>query len=220
VRGNHADEGPSPTQLVAASYDEIHGRYVEWGGGHAQRRREAINDVLSLGLVPRNALAVDLGCGTGRLATAYLVEQGLRVTGVDISAHSIAVARGAIPQARFIIGDMTELHLPAESVDLVTAFYSIIHVPRELHGDLFAAIAEWLRPGGVLVASLAARASEKVMDDWLGAPMYWSSWDASTNERLVGEAGLDVISADIETSREDGNEVAFQWLRARKRART
>jgi hypothetical protein len=47
--------------------------------------------------------------------------------------------------------------------------------------------------------------------------MYWSSWDAATNERLVYEAGLDVITTDIETSTEDGIDVPLQWLISRKR---
>jgi ubiquinone/menaquinone biosynthesis C-methylase UbiE len=205
-----------PRRLVASSYDAIYDRYVEWGGGHAERRREAIDAVLADGLVSPGGTVLDLGCGTGQLATAYLVERGLRVTGVDISVSSVAAARRAVPGAQFMAADMAELELPGESLDLVTAFYSIIHLPRDLHAGLFAAISRWMRPGGVLVASLATRASENVAQDWLGAPMYWSSWDADTNERLVHQAGLEVIGADIETSLEDGIEVSFQWLTGRK----
>jgi SAM-dependent methyltransferase len=209
-------DGEDPRQLVASSYDAIHDRYVQWGGGHAERRREAIDSLFAGGLVSPGGTALDLGCGTGQLATAYLVKKGLRVTGVDISIRSVAVARRVVPAAEFIVADMANLDLPSASWDLVTAFYSIIHVPRQLHADLFEAISQWLRPGGVLVASLACRASENVAEDWLGAPMYWSTWDASTNERLINQAGLAVIRTEIETDTEDGIEVSFQWLVARK----
>jgi SAM-dependent methyltransferase len=208
--------GDDPRRLVASSYDAIHDRYVEWGGGHGDRRRNAIDSVFADGLVSPGGTALDLGCGTGQLATAYLVERGLCVTGVDISPSSVAAARRRVPEAQFMAADMTELEMPNSSFDLVTAFYSIIHVPRDLHIGLFRAISGWLRPLGVFVASLATRASENMAENWLGAPMYWSNWDAAANERLVHEAGLDVIAADIERSTEDGVAVSFQWLIGRK----
>ncbi|HYG71748.1 MAG TPA: hypothetical protein VEC15_05610, partial [Actinomycetota bacterium] len=34
-------------------------------------------------------------------------------------------------------------------------------------------------------------------DDFLGAPMYWSHFDAETNRRLLREAGFEVEEADI-----------------------
>ena len=46
--------------------------------------------------------------------------------------------------------------------------------------------------------------------------MYWSSWDQRTNRRLLEAAGLDVIVDTVETSVEDGEQVTFQWVVARK----
>lgn len=72
-------------KLVAEGYDRLYDRYAEWtSAGHDGLRRRYIDRVFQLGLtLPAEAL--DLGCGTGRHATAYLVERGLRVTGVDLS---------------------------------------------------------------------------------------------------------------------------------------
>ena len=55
-----------------------------------------------------------------------------------------------------------------------------------------------------------------VEDDWLGAPMYFSAFDAATNRRLVQDAGLELLSADEITGDEDGVPVTFLWMVARK----
>jgi ubiquinone/menaquinone biosynthesis C-methylase UbiE len=204
-----------PKELVARSYDVMHRRYAEWGGGHGGRRRQAIDSVIDLGLVHSGQAALDLGCGTGELATAYLVERGLQVTGIDISAASVAAARSRLPQARFIVADMASVHLPPRTFDLVTAFYSIIHLPRTEHSALFTQIASWLRPGGVFVATLGGSMTESTTSDWLGAPMYWSHFDPTTTTKLVEQSGLDILSTSLDTEIEDGLKVSFLALSAR-----
>jgi hypothetical protein len=46
--------------------------------------------------------------------------------------------------------------------------------------------------------------------------MYFSGFDATTNRRLVREAGLDLLSAEEITSDEDGVPVTFLWVVARR----
>jgi len=201
--------------LVSAGYDTIHGRYAEWAGYDTSRRGHYLQLAAEFGLV-RSGDALDLGCGTGRHATAYLAAAGLQVTGLDVSARSIEVARREVPSARFLVGDMATIAFPTESFDLVTAFYSIIHLPRDEHGRLLRRIARWLRPGGGLIANLGTTGGDSFTEDWLGVPMYWSSWDQRTNRRLLEAAGLDILVDTIETSVEDGAPVTFQWVVVRK----
>jgi len=205
----------SVKDLVSAGYDTIYGRYAEWKGYDISRRSHYLQLAAELGLV-RPGDALDLGCGTGRHVTAQLVAAGLRVTGLDVSVRSIEVARREVPSARFLAGDMATIAFPAESFDLVTALYSIIHLPRDEHGRLLRRVARWLRPGGGLIANMGTRGGDAFAEDWLGVPMYWSSWDQRTNRRLLEAAGLDILVDTIETSVEDGEPVAFQWVVARK----
>jgi SAM-dependent methyltransferase len=202
-------------KLVSAGYDSMHGRYADWAGYDTTRRRHYLERAAGLGLL-QSGDALDLGCGTGRHATAELAAAGFRVTGVDVSARSIEVARREVPAARFLVGDMANMAFPADSFDLVTAFYSIIHLAREEHGRLLRRVARWLRPGGGLIASLGTSGGDAYEEDWLGVPMYWSSWDERTNRRLLEAAGLDLLVDTVETSLEDGQTVAFQWVIARK----
>ena len=201
--------------LVSTGYDAMHGRYADWADHDRSRRHHYLARAAEFGVL-RAGDALDLGCGTGRHTTTELVTAGLQVTGIDLSARSIEAARREVPGARFLIADMATLAFPAESFDLVTAFYSIIHVPKEEHGRLLRRIARWLRSGGGFVANFGTSGGDAYEDDWLGVPMYWSSWDQTTNHRLVESAGLDVIVDTLETTLEDGQSVTFQWMIARK----
>ena len=87
---------------------------------------------------------------------------------------------------------MTALDLAPASLDAVVAFYSLTHVPRADLPDLLAAMHRWLRPGGVLIASMGAQDSpDSVEADWLGAPMFFSHHGAKKNRALVRRAGFE-----------------------------
>ncbi|HYH49457.1 MAG TPA: class I SAM-dependent methyltransferase [Acidimicrobiia bacterium] len=205
----------STKELVSAGYDAMHGRYADWAGRGPSRRKLYLLRAARMGLLkPGDAL--DLGCGTGRHATAALAAAGFRVTGLDVSAQTIEAARRELPSVRFVVGDMASVDFPPGSFDLVTAFYSIVHLPREEHGEVLRRVAGWLRPGGGFIASLGAACGDAYDEDWLGVPMYWSSWDHRTNRRLVSDTGLQILVDTVETTLEDGQPVAFQWLIACK----
>ena len=205
----------NPKQIVASGYDRIAERYEEWTGGGDNEPRECYLALLENRL-PAGAAVLELGCGTGASTTKRLAAR-FAVTGVDISGRSIELARRAVPDATFLHADMTALDLPPAAFDAVTAFYAITHVPREEHAALLRSIAGCLRPGGLLIATMGAGdAAGDVEEDWLGAPMYFSHYDAATNERLVREAGLRPLSARLETTDEDGVPVPFLWVVAKK----
>ncbi len=204
-----------PKRVVAEGYDRIAERYAAWAAGVRDEERQRYTALL-LESLPPGAEVLELGCGSGVPTTKRLAER-IAVTGVDISARQIELARRNVPGVRFVHADMTTLEFPPASFDAVTAFYAITHVPREEHGPLFRSIAEWLRPNGLLVATMGAGAAEgDIEEDWLGAPMYFSHFDADTNRRLVEEAGLRIETARVEVADEDGVPIPFLWVVARK----
>jgi SAM-dependent methyltransferase len=146
---------------------------------------------------------------------------GRRVTGIDISARQIALARANVPDATFIHADMTALHLPPASLDAVVAFYSLTHVPRADLPALLDAIHGWLRPGGVLIATMGAQdAPDDIEDDWLGAPMFFSHHGAKKNRAIVRMAGFEIEEAVVESEPEDRHAALFLWVMAHKPAVT
>ena len=97
-------------------------------------------------LAPSRAL--DAACGTGAVVQ-QLVARGHDVIGVDISPAMLARARKAVPEARFVIGDLRHLPLPDDDVDHVACSLVLAHV-----SDLdpfFAETARVMRPGGHLI---------------------------------------------------------------------
>jgi 2-polyprenyl-3-methyl-5-hydroxy-6-metoxy-1,4-benzoquinol methylase len=73
--------------------------------------------------------ALDVGCGTGTVVGA-LAADGLRATGMDVSARAIELASAAHPGCRFVHSGVETVPWPVEpgSVDVVVAFEVIEHL--------------------------------------------------------------------------------------------
>ena len=139
------------------------------------------------------------------------------VTAVDISATQVALAAKNVPAANVLCADMMALDYPQAAFDAVCAFYAITHLPREEHGELFRRVAHWLKPGGYFLASLGAGAADGEDSNWLGAPNYFSHYDAATNLKLLTEAGFVIIEHETVSQDLKGEEdLRFLWIVARK----
>jgi SAM-dependent methyltransferase len=203
-----------PKRLVESGYDIVAEEYAAWADRIVSSARERWTAFL-LDALPEGAAVLDLGCGHGLPSTRVLAER-FAVTGVDISSRQIELARRNVPGGTFMKAEMTALDFAQNSFDAVTAFYSIIHVPRDEQPMLFQSIAGWLKPGGYLVAVMGSADSPGAVDEnWLGAPMYWSHYPAETNVAMAMSAGFEIVSSESETIFEDGEPVTFQWLVAR-----
>ena len=202
-------------RIVADGYDRIAERYFAWSDERPSAVRRAWLD-RALTVIPPDTDVLDLGCGAGVPMTRALA-RGRRVTGVDLSARQLELARANVPDATFVQADMTTLDLPAASLDAVVAFYSLTHLPvAELPG-LLAAIHGWLRPGGVFLGSMGAhRSPDEVEQDWLGVPMFFGHPGAKRNRVLLGAAGFVVETAVVEEEPEDRHGARFLWVVARK----
>ena len=78
----------------------------------------------------------------------------------------------------FVEADFSELDFPADTFDAVTAFYSIMHVPRDRHLELFGKVLRWLKPGGLLLVSMSTIGGPDRTENWLGVEMFFSGFDA------------------------------------------
>lgn len=203
--------------LVAQGYDRMGAMYAKWALAEADPAREEYTRLL-LEQLPAGSRILDLGCGAG-LPTTRALAQRHRVIGVDLSYVQAVRARGNVPQAAFLQADMAELALAPASLDGIAAFYSLIHLPREEQVALLGRIAAWLRPGGLLVATMGVRTDRGSVDAFFGEPMYWSGYDAERNCQAVVDAGLQLLSAQEHRVDEFGDPVAFLWVVARQGAR-
>jgi cyclopropane fatty-acyl-phospholipid synthase-like methyltransferase len=200
-----------PKKLVAAGYDEIVDSYQRQFGHSAVRARKLAE--LELGLSPQ-ARVLDLGCGAGLPVARDLIAHGYRVTGVDASARQIEQARRNVPDAQFILGEMTAVEFPPSSFEAIGAFYSIFHVPRQEHATLLRYIAHWLTSRGRFLGTFGTTALDGWTGEWLGTNMFFSHHDSEVTKQLVVDAGLFIERAEV--LQQDDEDACFFWITARK----
>ena len=147
-------------------------------------------------LLAENAKVLDVGCGAGVPVAEFLVKFGFEVTGIDFSENMLRLARKNVPKARFIKKDMTELDFENDSFDGLTAFYSIIHVPREKHSLLLQSFHRILKPEGTMLICMGPDEWEAT-DDYHGIRMFWSHYSPEKSLQLVEEAGFQIVSGKI-----------------------
>jgi SAM-dependent methyltransferase len=203
-------------RLVAEGYDAIADTYLDRFGVSTTRRKWFQRLVESL--PASNARVLDLGCGAGVPVARDLATLGHSVVGVDCSAQQIQHARRNVPGAYFIQADMCDVQLASASFDAVGAFYSIIHLPAAEQGVLFARIAQWLKPGGTLVASLGTGPGGDWVGEWLGTTMHFGHNSEAANLKLLSAAGL--LVRHYETQRQDNEDAEFLWIAATKASKS
>lgn len=143
-------------------------------------------------LVGADATVLDVGCGDGARTLANLPEGSV---GLDVSRRGLELARETVPGARLLQGEMTQLPLATDSVDAVTAYHAVFHVPRADHPAVYREFARVLRPGGTLLMTLPGGRFETVREGWMGGRMLFSAPGREATLSQLREAGF----ADVRT---------------------
>ena len=195
-------------EIVRKGYDKIAEKY--------QADRHLFNNIKELeeleSLLPKNAKVLDVGCGAGVPVTKFLVDSGFDVIGVDFSENMLRFARKNVPKAKFIKKDMTKLDFRDNSFDGLTAFYSIIHVPREKHSSLFQSFHIILKPEGVILICVGPDEWEAT-EEYYGSRMFWSHYSPEKSLQLVKDAGFQIL---FEKHLVKGREKHY-WILARNK---
>jgi SAM-dependent methyltransferase len=201
--------------LVARGYDAVAARYADWAvqidsplGAWLQRLLDRL---------PARARVLDLGCGNGVPVARALVDAGHDIVGVDASRAQVDLARRNVPGLDLIRADALDVEFAPASFDAVASTFVFGHIPRAEQPVLLDRIRRWLRPGGLLLLTMATGDTDDELDqDWHGAPTFWASFDAETNAELVARAGFEVEEARVVAQDEPGHGVVrFQWFLAR-----
>ena len=178
--------------------------------------RHGLGTTISTHGSTHGADVLELGCGRGVPATRELARRH-RVTGVDISAVQIELARHHVPEASFIHADAVELEVAPASFDAVAALFVFGHIPLEEQPGLIARIGLWLRDGGLFLGTFGVGgAGEEVDPDWLGAPMFFASLGRRRACLSLRDAGLEPLRDEVVAQHEPGHgEISFRWILAR-----
>jgi len=84
---------------------------------------------------------------------------------------------------------------PDNSVSGILALFSIYHIPRNHHVDLFTHVARIMKENAPLLFTTGPRSSEGFQDEWFGcSKMYWSSFSVNWYEVTCEDLGFEFVS--------------------------
>ncbi len=183
----------------AALWMSLRGRLIEssW--------LSAFTELLS----PRGQI-LDIGCGTGQPLATALAAQGFKMTGVDAVPAFIAAAQTALPEARWITGDMRQLDLQRQ-YDGLLAWHSLFHLPPEDHADMFAIFSRHAKPGAALMFTSGDEAGQRI-GELGGDALYHASLSSEGYTALLKRHGFEIVR---HVAKDPGCGEATVWL-ARK----
>jgi SAM-dependent methyltransferase len=150
----------SQSEATARSYDALAKAYAEHLFHELERKPfdRAVLERFEAGSPP--GPCADLGCGPGHVGR-FLADLGREVSGVDLSAGMLEIARQLCPGLSFQRGDLRALPFQAHSLAGVAAFYSIVHLDAAGLGQALGEMKRVLVPGGS--AALAFHVGHQVV---------------------------------------------------------
>ncbi|UCD01885.1 MAG: class I SAM-dependent methyltransferase [Promethearchaeota archaeon] len=195
------------SKIVEQGYNRIAEDY------YSHRNLNKFNNELAefASLLSIDAHVLDVGCGAGIPTAKFLTERGIKVTGIDLSEKMLSLARKNVPSAEFIKMDMNKLEFNESTFDGIVSVYSLFHVPKEKHSEIFKKFYKILKPGGNLLINTGVSESEGT-SNFFGVPMFWSNFSPKTTLNLVKEAGFSII---FEGVLERGGELQY-WIYGKK----
>ena len=152
--------------------------------------------------LPDNPSILDLGCGCGYPYDKFLIDEGCKLTGIDISKRQVSLAVSNCPNGKFMRKDFTD-YVSENTYDGVISLYSLFHVPREYHKRILRNMWESLKEHGTVLITVYTKdtGSFKRKNNWCGQPMLWSNYDAATFYDIAESVGFIIKSL--------GNEIDF-----------
>ncbi|GAA1571136.1 class I SAM-dependent methyltransferase [Dactylosporangium maewongense] len=136
-------------------------RYIERFRSMAEAGADLVGEArLVDAMLPRCARILDAGCGQGRVG-GHLARMGHDVIGVDLDPVLVAAARDSYPSATWLVGDLSELDLPAREVPdgfdaIVCAGNVMTFVARDTRRMILRRMRAHLRGAGRVVIGFGA----------------------------------------------------------------
>jgi len=172
------------------AWDEIAETYAtrrDPGGSDAALIGEFLDEC------PPDPLVLDVGCGDGARTLANLPAGSV---GLDFSRRGLELAAETVPAARLVQGDMTAIPLADGTVDAVTAYHAVFHVPRDRHPAVYREFARVLKSGGVVLQTLPGGRFETVRRGWMDGSMFFSAPGREATLDQLREAGFTGLRAE------------------------
>jgi SAM-dependent methyltransferase len=186
----------------------------EWD---AARRRAGWNDRAWIDAfaneLVRGSQVLDLGCGGGEPVARFLVDHGLRVTGIDSSPELLALARHRLPEQDWIVGDMRRIVLNRR-FDGILAWDSYFHLSHDAQRAMFSVFDAHAGDRAVLLFNTGPGHGESASTfTFKNEPLYHASLAPEEYRALLDRHGFEVIR-HVTNDAQGGGRTA--WLCRRK----
>lgn len=178
--------------IVARLYDRVLPAYI----------RKTIGMAVDAAEWNGPAQLLDIGCGTGELAKAFVQKNPrLNICGVDLSEDMLKVARKKLahaPNVTFQEGDFLNIELPANFFDAAFSLSNLHYFPYP--NLIFKKVAHLLKPKGLFVIvdwnrnTLRGRIYNTYMR--LADPAFVKIYSPQEITELLGREGLAVEKID------------------------
>ncbi|WP_030719515.1 class I SAM-dependent methyltransferase [Streptomyces sp. NRRL F-2580] len=143
--------------------------------------------------LPGGARVLDVGSGTGRPTAEALVRAGCEVTGIDVSAAMVALARTRVPGARFEQADVRTYTPEPGGFDAVCSFFPLLVMDQPEVAGALDRMASWVAPGGYFVMATVPGDIRGLDIEWMGHEVTVSSLSTADHLARLADRGLEVL---------------------------
>jgi len=156
-------------------------------------------------LLPAGAWVIDIGCGAGR-STRWLGERGYVVMSIDVSLEMLRRTRWGRPDAWIARADMRALPVASASFDGLTAFFSLVHIPKAEVPRVLQEFRRVLRRGGTMLVSVRrGQSDDEKAKNWTGGyTIHFTDFVEDELDELLGDAGFRVVARETCEALMDG----------------
>lgn len=171
------------------TYNKIAKLYAEFNKDKLMQFQ--LNKFISL--LPKKAKVLDAGCGPGRDAE-YMHEDGMDVTGIDISEGMVEEAKKRVPKITFKVMDMRSLTFKDATFDGIWAMASLFNIPKEEIPKVLKEFKRVLKPDGIVFIAVKEGEGEKIIKKpkYNHEPIYMVFFNQQELEEFLTDAGFEI----------------------------
>lgn len=178
---------------LGKKYDKI----AQWWAEHHENSLYGVDQFeRAIGFTKNPKKALDVGCGAGGRFIQILENNGVFVTGLDISKEMVKLAKTNHPEHKFLQQDICTWDAE-EKFDFIVAWDSIFHLPFDMQKPVLTKLSRLLTKGGILIYTFGNDQGEHT-DQWQKDTFYYSSIGITENLKLLINNGLTVLHLELD----------------------
>lgn len=137
---------------------------------------------------------LDIGCGPGNVAKRLCEIKDLEITGIDLSAEMLELAKKNVPQGIFYLQDSRKANFLPESFDAVVLSFCIVHLEDAEAELVLENAVKWVRKGGYMYLSfMEGKRSGFETTSFSEQPLYYHYFQEDEIRKLLELRGMECI---------------------------